>query len=453
MAGSAKASSLLIRGARVIDPARGMDQVADVLVRNGQIASVTPHTTEAAPDGVQVIEAAGMVACPGFIDIHCHLREPGLEYKETIYTGSRAAIKGGFTTVCAMPNTEPPIDNAAMVGLVRQRATTDAVSRVFPIGCVTKGRRGKELAEMGELADAGVVAFSDDGDPVEDPNLMRLALTYSADLGLAISNHCQDMSLSYGGVMAEGRVASMLGLPGIPAAAEESMMARDIALAGLTGGRVHLAHLSTAGSVSLVRQARERGIAVTAEVCPHHLTITDDWVMGRQALADGVATPFSYDTCTKVYPPLRSEEDVEALAQGLNDGVIDCIATDHAPHERVSKEVTYQDAAFGISVLETALASSLTLVHESRISLPALVERLTSGPARVLGPRFEPLATLSPGTPADIVIFDPVREWVVDSGGFESMGKNTPLQGVTLKGRVVATLVDGHIVYEDEENG
>ena len=453
MAADAKAVPLFIRGARVIDPARVMDQVADILVRDGQIASVTPHSTGESPEGVQIIEAAGMVVCPGFIDIHCHLREPGLEYKETIHTGARAAVKGGFTTVCAMPNTEPPIDNAAMVELVRQRAAADAPARVFTLGCVTKGRRGKELSEMGELADAGVVAFSDDGDPVDDPNLMRLALTYSADLGMAISNHCQDMSLSHGGVMAEGRVASMLGLPGIPAAAEEAMMARDIALAGLTGGRIHLAHLSTAGSVSLVRQARERGIAVTAEVCPHHLTITDDWVMGPQAGNSGVANPFSYDTFTKVYPPLRGAEDVEALIQGLSDGVIDCIATDHAPHERVSKEVTYQDAAFGISVLETALGSALQLVHESRMSMPALVERLTSGPARVLGPKFAPLATLAPGTPADIVVFDPNREWTVDPGEFESMGKNTPLQGVTLKGRVVATIVDGRIVYKDGQNG
>ena len=228
------------------------------------------------------------------------------------------------------------------------------------------------------------------------------------------------------------------------------MMARDIALAGLTGGKVHLAHLSTAGSVSLVRQARERGIAVTAEVCPHHLTITDDWVMGPQSLADGVATAFSYDTFTKVYPPLRGMEDVEALIQGLGDGVIDCIATDHAPHERVSKEVTYQDAAFGISVLETALGSALRLVHESRISMPTMVERLTTGPARVLGPRFKELATLSPGTPADIVVFDPNREWTVDPSKFESMGKNTPLQGVTLRGRAVTTLVGGRIVYTED---
>ena len=446
-------NTILIRGPRVIDPGRGIDQVADILVRDGQIVLVETNGTGAAPDGARVIQGAGLVASPGFIDIHCHLREPGLEYKETIASGTKAAVRGGFTSVCAMPNTEPPIDNAAMVQFIRQRTVSGAVARVFPIGCVTKGRRGKELSDMEELADAGVVAFSDDGDPVDDPNLMRLALTYSADLGLPISNHCQDMSLSHGGVMAEGRVATILGLPGIPAAAEEAMMARDISLAGLTGGKVHLAHLSAAGSVALVRQARERGLPVTAEVCPHHLTITDRWVMGQGTGDLAAATPFSYDTFTKVYPPLRGDEDLEALVQGLTDGVIDCIATDHAPHERVSKEVTYQDAAFGISVLETAFGSAMQLVHESRISMSALVERLTTGPAKVLGPRLDPLATLASGTPADIVLFDPDREWVVDTREFESMGKNTPLQGTTLKGKVVATLVEGQIVYQDTQNG
>ena len=440
----------LIRGPRVIDPARGVDEVADILVIDGKIASVAPGS--AAPDGSQVIDAAGLVASPGFIDLHCHLREPGLEYKETIATGARAAVKGGFTSICAMPNTEPPIDNAAMVEFIRQRAAS-VPARVFPIGCVTRGRKGRELADMEELADAGVVAFSDDGDPVEDPNLMRQALAYSADLGLPISNHCQDMSLSRDGVMAEGRVAAMLGLPGIPSAAEEAMMARDISLAGLTGGRIHLAHLSAAGSVALARQAREQGIAVTAEVCPHHLTITDGWALCPGGCGPSAAGLFSYDTSTKVYPPLRSDADVAALVDGLAHGVIDCIATDHAPHDRVSKEVTYQDAAFGISVLETALGSVMQLVHDSRISLSGLVERLTVGPARVLGPKFAPLASLAPGTPADIALFDPEREWVVDPQEFESMGKNTPLKGATLKGKVAATLVDGRIVYRDGENG
>jgi len=321
--------------------------------------------------------------------------------------------------------------------------------RVFPIGCVTKGRKGKELSEMEELAVAGVVAFSDDGDPVQDPNLMRLALTYSSDLGLPVTNHCQDRSLSRDGVMAEGRVATRLGLPGIPSAVEEAMMARDVALAELTGGRIHLAHLSTAGSVPLVKQARERGIPVTAEVCPHHLTITDEWVLGGQSAGTGAGGTCAYDTLTKVYPPLRGQRDVDALVQGLAEGTIDCIATDHAPHELISKLVTYQDAPSGISVLETALGSALQLVHGGHMTLNALVERMTVGPARVLGDSFDHLSTLAPGSTADIVIFDPDLEWVVDPNEFQSMGKNTPLQGATLKGQVIATMVQGRFVYED----
>jgi dihydroorotase len=348
-----------------------------------------------------------------------------------------------------MPNTEPPIDNAAVVDFVLRRARSEGLVRVLPIGCVTKGRKGKELAEMEELAAAGVVAFSDDGDPVYDSHLMRLALAYSLDLGLPISNHCQERSLSRAGVRAEGWVATRLGLPGIPAAAEEAMIARDIALAELTGGRLHLAHLSTAGSVSLVRQAKERGTPVTAEACPHHLTITDQWALGAKGISDEAAGPHSYDTLTKVYPPLRSQQDVDTLVQALAEGVIDCIATDHAPHDLASKQVTYQEAAFGISVLETALGSLLQLVHQGRIGLSALIERMTVGPARVLGPAFAELATLKPGTPADIVLFDPDREWVVDTRQFASKGKNTPLEGTRLKGRVAATLVEGRTVFQD----
>jgi dihydroorotase len=348
-----------------------------------------------------------------------------------------------------MPNTDPPIDISAMVDFILQRARDEGIVRVFPIGCVTKGRKGKELSEMEELAVAGVVAFSDDGDPVEDPNLMRLALTYSSDLGLPVTNHCQDKSLSRDGVMAEGRVATRLGLPGIPSAVEEAMMARDIALAELTGGRIHLAHLSTAGSVPLVKQARERGIPVTAEVCPHHLTITDEWVLGGQAAGTGMGGSFAYDTLTKVYPPLRGQQDVDALVQGLAEGTIDCIATDHAPHELISKLVTYQDAPSGISVLETALGSALQLVHGGHMTLNALVERMTVGPARVLGNSFDHLSTLAPGSTADIAIFDPGAEWVVDPKDFQSMGKNTPLEGSTLKGQVIATMVQGRFVYED----
>ena len=444
--------TILIKGPRIIDPSRGVDEVGDILVRDGNILASGRVSSDEIPAGWSIIEAGGMVASPGFIDIHCHLREPGFEYKETIAAGTRAGARGGFTTLCCMPNTEPPIDNAAMVDFIQSRARAEAAVRVFSIGCVTKGRKGKELSEMEELAVAGVVAFSDDGDPVSDPNLMRLALTYSLDLGLPVTNHCQDMSLSRNGVMAEGHVATHLGLAGIPAAVEEAMMARDISLAELTGGRIHIAHLSTAGSVQLVRQARERGIPVTAEVCPHHLTITDQWVLGAPAARTGVAGAFAYDTSTKVYPPLRSQHDVDALVLGLAEGVIDCIATDHAPHELTSKRVTYQDAASGISVLETALGSAMQLVHQGHMDLNTMVERLTAGPARVLGNSFDRLATLEPGTPADIVIFDPEREWVVDPKEFQSMGKNTPLEGTTLKGRVVATLVEGRLVYQDGGN-
>ena len=444
----------MIQGPRIVDPGRGVDAVGDILISGSKIISAGPWLSAAdIPEGCRSIPANGLVAAPGFIDLHCHLREPGFEYKETIATGTRAAARGGFTSVCCMPNTDPAIDNEAVVELVQRRARTDGVVRVFPIGCVTKGRRGKELAEMEELAAAGVVAFSDDGDPVYDANIMRLALTYTLDLGMPISNHCQEHSLCPGGMMAEGWAATRLGLAGIPAAAEEAMIARDLALAELTGGWLHLAHLSTAGSVALVRQARERGVSVTTEVCPHHLSITDAWALGYQdaakGTAGGAAGLLNFDTSTKVYPPLRGQKDVDALIEGLAEGVIDCIATDHAPHELASKQVTYQEAAFGISVFETALGTLMGLVHRGQISLSALVDRLTVGPARVLGPSFEDLATLHAGSPADLVLFDPELEWVVDTGAFASKGRNTPLEGATLKGRVMATLVEGKLVHQD----
>ena len=441
---------VLIRQARLIDPATGADFVGDILVANGEI-TVGQRVIEGRPDGCVVIEAAGLVACPGFIDLHAHLREPGYEYKETIATGAQAAARGGFTTLCCMPNTDPPIDSESVVEFVLRRARDAGLVRILPIGCVTRGRKGKELADLEELASAGAVAFSDDGDPVQDANLMRMALTYSADLSRPVSNHCQDLHLSSDGVMAEGAIATRLGLPGIPPAAEDAMIARDIALAEATGGRLHVAHLSTAGSVPLLRRAKELGLHVSAEVCPHHLTITDDWALGAQGKAG--RSELAYDTSTKVYPPLRSRADVDALIDALIDGTIDCIATDHAPHDAVSKQVTYQDAAFGISVLETALGSVLQLVHEGRISLPALIERLTVGPARVLGPEYASLASLAPGTPADIVLFDPQLEWTVDANRFASKGRNTPLDGVKLRGRALATIAGGEIVYLDEGLG
>jgi dihydroorotase len=440
--------NIVIRHARIIDPSRQLDRVGDILLGNGEIVAAGRLGVDRIPGGCWVIDGTGLVASPGFIDLHCHLREPGFEYKETIAAGSKAAAKGGFTTLCAMPNTDPPIDNAAVVEFIHQKARQDSLVRILPIGCVTKGRKGHELAEMEELASAGVVAFSDDGDPVYDANLMRLALIYSLDLGLPISNHCQDLSLSCNGVMAEGPVATHLGLDGIPAAAEEAMIARDIALAEATGGRLHVAHLSTAGSVPLVREAKERGLSVTAEVCPHHLTTTDQWVLGRKGESSGAAGGLAYDTSTKVYPPLRAQRDVDILVSALAEGVIDCIATDHAPHDLTSKQVTYQDAAFGISVLETALGSLLQLVHTNKLSMGAMVDRLTTGPARVLGESYSDLASLQPGTTADLVLFDPEQEWTVDTSEFESKGRNTPLEGTTLKGRVVATFAGGRMVYQ-----
>ena len=440
--------SILIRHARIVDPSRQLDRVGDILIGSGEITAAGRLGPDRIPNGCRVIDGTGLVASPGFIDLHCHLREPGFEHKETIAAGSKAAAKGGFTTLCAMPNTDPPIDNAAVVDFIHQKARQDSLVRILAIGCVTKGRKGHELAEMEELASSGVVAFSDDGDPVYDANLMRLALIYSLDLGLPISNHCQERSLSCNGVMAEGPVATHLGLDGIPAAAEETMIARDIALAEATGGRLHVAHLSTAGSVPLVREAKARGLSVTAEVCPHHLTTTDQWVLGRKGESTTAAGGLAYDTSTKVYPPLRGQRDVDALIQGLADGVIDCVATDHAPHDLTSKQVTYQEAAFGISVLETALGSLLQLVHSKKLSMGAMVDRLTTGPARVLGETYSDLASLEAGTAADIVLFDPEQEWTVDTAEFESKGRNTPLEGTMLKGRVVATFASGNIIYQ-----
>ena len=441
---------ILIRRARLIDPERRLDFAGDLLVDGGKIISAQA-VVEGHPDGCLIIECDGLVACPGFIDLHAHLREPGYEYKETIASGAEAAARGGFTTLCCMPNTDPPIDSESVVEFVLKRARDAGSVRVLPIGCVSRGRMGRELADLEELAAAGAVAFSDDGDPVQDANLMRMALTYSADLGLPVSNHCQDIHLSGDGVMAEGPVATRLGLAGIPPAAEDAMIARDIALAHSTGGHLHVAHLSTSGSVPLLRRAKELGLNVSAEVCPHHLTITDDWTLGTRGTQG--SSELAYDTSTKVYPPLRRQADVDALVDALADGTIDCIATDHAPHDTASKQVTFQDAAFGISVLETALGSSLKLVHDGRIALPTLIERLTVGPAGILGSRFASLASLTPGTPADIVLFNPEKEWTVDANQFASKGKNTPLDGAKLKGRVLATMVGGKVVYTSEETG
>ena len=370
---------ILVRGGRIVDPAQGLDQVTDLLVEDGTIAAI--HTQIAREDA-QIIDAAGLVVCPGFIDLHCHLREPGFEYKETIATGTLAAARGGFTTVCAMPNTNPVMDTRATVEFVLNKARDEGVVRVLPIGAVTKGSSGAELAEMAELADAGAVGFSDDGHPVADANMMRQALSYSSSLGLPIINHCEVPELSADGVMNEGWTANRLGLRGIPNAAEEAMVARDIALVETVGGRLHLAHASTAGTVELVRRAKARGASVTCEVTPHHLTLTDEAVLGRAGghSAFEPLTETAYDTNAKVAPPLRSRGDVAAMVEGLRDGTVDFVATDHAPHGRTDKLCTFDEAANGISVLETALGSVMSLVHGGALTLPLAVERLTAAP-------------------------------------------------------------------------
>jgi len=434
-----KSMPLLIRGGHVIDPSQGIDQVGDVLIVQGKIVQV--GGTVVLSETLN-LNATGLVVCPGFIDLHCHLREPGFEDKETIATGTKAAATGGFATVCCMANTNPPLDNPAIVAWLRQKAIKEALVHVLPVACITKGRKGEELTEMAELAEAGVLAFSDDGDPVTSSQLMRDAMNHSLALGLPVIDHCEDKVLSGGGIINEGRVSAESGLKGIPAAAEEVMVARDLILAEMTGARVHIAHVSTEGSVELIRHAKEEGVSVTAEVTPHHLTLTEERILGRDS-----SKPF--DTNAKVNPPLRTKEDVEALIRGLKDGVVDAIATDHAPHTLADKNRGLELAAFGISGFETAFACLMSLVHEGRISLTMLLSKLTCEPAKIIG-RGGELATLKAGSPANITIFDPDRGWIVDSRNFTSKGKNTPYDGYKFRGKVMVTLVDGKIIYEDD---
>jgi dihydroorotase len=441
-------SELLIRNGRVLDPARGVDMTGDVLVHDGRVAATGASL---AADGAEVLDATGLVVAPGFVDIHAHLRDPGFEYKETIATGTQAAARGGFTTVCCMPNTEPPIDSAATVEYILRTAATSGAVRVLPIGCVTRDRAGHELAELADLASAGCVAFSDDGAPVADGALMRHALEYARIHGLTVIDHCEDPEISAGGVMHEGWVSTRLGLRGQPAAAEESFVARDIALAAQTGAPVHIAHISTRAAVELVRRAKERGLPVTAEVTPHHLTLTHDSVAFSTNGAEGLV----YDTNAKVNPPLRSGDDVAACVEGLREGVIDCIATDHAPHAAYEKQCEFDKAAFGISGLETAFGLCMTLVGSGTLDLPALIERLTAGPVRALGlERSVPgLGSLAEGAPGDVVLIDPEAEWTVEPERFASKGRNTPLAGKTLRGKIVATVYGGRVVWAEERVG
>ena len=424
--------SLLIRGGRIIDPSQGIDEVGSLLISEGKIS--WRGETPPQPD-YDVLPAEGLIVCPGFIDLHCHLRQPGFEEKETIATGTRAAARGGFTTICCMPNTNPPLDNRAAIDYVKAEAAKEGVVRVLPIGCISKGRKGEELAEMGELASAGVIAYSDDGSPVRSSHLMRQALEYSRAFSLPVIDHCEDTALSEDGQMNEGILATQLGLRGIPAAAEEIMVARDLTLARLPGARLHIAHVSTEGSVELVRRGKEKGIRVTAEVTPHHLTLTEEEVIG-------------YDTNAKVNPPLRTKRDLQALIQGLRENVIDAIATDHAPHTEIDKRCEFALAPSGISGFETALGSLMRLVHDGQLALTTLIAKLTGEPAKIIN--YDQLGTLKIGTPADITIFDPDKDWVVDTRTFASKGKNTPLAGSVLKGKVMATIYQGKLVYKDD---
>jgi dihydroorotase len=425
----------LLRGGRLVDPASGHDGVADVLLDGAVVAEVGPGLQ---PAGAKQVDCGGLVVCPGFVDLHVHLREPGREDAETIETGSRAAALGGYTAVCPMPNTDPVADNAGVVEMVAARGREVGLVDVFPVGAVTIGRRGAELAELGAMARsaAGVDCFSDDGNPIREARLLRLALEYARAFDAVVADHAEDASLTDGAQMHEGQVSAMLGLAGWPAAAEEMVVARDLLLAELTGGRLHLCHLSTGGAVELVRAARARGVRVTAEAAPHHFTLTDDAVR-------------SYDPVFKVNPPLREKTDVEAVCQGLADGTIDAIATDHAPHAREDKEVEWPAAPPGMLGLETALGLTLTeLVGPGYLELPAAVERLTAGPARCRrlpghgGP-------VTPGAPANLTVLDPAARWTVDRAKLASRARNTPFHGRELTGRVVHTLLRGAFTVRD----
>jgi dihydroorotase len=426
-------SRLLLKGGRVIDPAQGLDATLDVMIAEATIEEVGPRVQ---PRGAQVLDVKGLVVCPGFIDIHAHLREPGREDKETIATGTRAAAAGGFTAVCAMPNTDPVNDTAGITRAILEKARAEGAVRVYPIGAITQGQKGEELAEYGDLKEAGCVAVSDDGRPVASARVMRRALEYAKAFDLVVIDHCEEPTLAEKACMNEGPVSTVLGLRGQPAAGEAIMVERDVLLAELTGGRIHVAHLSAAASVDAVRRGKARGVRVTAEATPHHLFLTDEAV--RET---------GYDTNTKMNPPLRSEADREAVVAGLRDGSIDCIATDHAPHTVDDKKVEFDQAANGVVGLETAVALCLDrLVGAGLVELPHLVALLSTNPARVLG---LPGGTLAPGSPADLTVLDLTRKRQVDPARFESRSRNTPFGGWILKGWPAMTIVGGRVAWKD----
>jgi dihydroorotase len=424
---------LLLKGGRVIDPAQGRDAPLDVLLAEGRVADVAPRIPAR---GARTLDLSGRVVCPGFIDIHTHLREPGREDKETIASGTQAAAAGGFTAVCAMPNTDPVNDSAGITRSILEKARAEGAVRVYPIGAITRGSLGEELAEYGDLRDAGCVAVSDDGRPVASARVMRRALEYALAFDLPVIDHCEEPTLSEKACMNEGPVSTLLGLRGAPWVSEAVMVERDILLAELTGGRVHVAHISTAAAVDAVRRGKARGVRVTAEATPHHLLLTD------QAVRES-----GYDTSTKMNPPLRSEKDRAAVVEGLRDGTIDCIATDHAPHTIDDKRVEYDAAAFGIVGLETAVPLCLDrLVGAGLLELPRLVALFSTNPARVLG---LPGGTLAPGSPADVTVLDLGRRRSVDAARFRSRSRNTPFSGFSLQGWPVLTIVGGRVAFEE----
>ncbi|OGW41482.1 MAG: dihydroorotase [Nitrospirae bacterium GWD2_57_8] len=420
--------NILIKNGHVVDPANKVDEKLDILISGNRIAGIGKPGSIGS-EGAQVMDASGKVVVPGLIDMHVHLREPGYEYKENIATGTAAAKAGGFTSLCCMPNTNPVNDTGSVTEFILSQAAKSGGARVYPVGAVTKGSKGEELAEMGELHGSGCVAVSDDGRPVMNGAIMRRAMEYSKIFGIPVLSHCEDANLSAKGVMNEGALSTELGLRGIPSAAEDSMTARDIFLAELTGCRLHLCHVSTKGAVALIREAKARGLAVTAETCPHYFTLTDEAVRG-------------YNTMAKMNPPLRTAEDVQAIKEGLRDGTIDVIATDHAPHGMDEKTVEFEYAPFGIVGLETALGLSLRLVQEGVLSLTDLVRKMSLNPAVILKINR---GTLSSGAEADITIIDPDLEWTVDAAVFKSRSRNTPFDGWKLKGRAVQTIMGGRV--------
>src|SRR5215203_5288728 len=423
---------LLIANGHLIDPNGQENTGMNVLIEDGRVVGWLRHG-ESVPEDAEVFDASGLLVAPGFIDLHVHLREPGQEHKETIGSGAAAAVAGGWTSVCPMPNTQPINDNAAITRYMIEQAERAGLANVFPIGAITKSSDGAELAEMGEMKAAGAVAVSDDGRPVPNAGMMRRAMEYAKDFDLPVVDHCEDKSLSSGGVMHEGKVSLLLGLKGMPALAEDIDAVRDIILAKETGAHIHIAHISTRGAIEAVRRAKNEGINVTCEVTPHHFTLTD------KAVED-------YDTNTKMSPPLRSEEHLEAILEAIKDGTIDAIATDHAPHHADEKALEYDRAPFGITGLETALGLTFTeLVHKGVIDLVRLVELCSTNPARIFG--LQGRGTLTPGSIADVTILDPELVWTYKNADSKSKSKNSPFDGWQFTGAAVATIVGGKIVY------